>query len=853
MTSQGPTIMNTDYGKTSKELIEFVGQLRALGAHIDVELPRIVVIGNQSAGKSSLVEAISGISVPRDAGTCTRCPMECRLAHSSGEWSCQIKIRWEYDEGKDQRLEEVEEIEFGPLLTDKQEVEPMLRRAQAAVLRPGVDSSKFVNMTDADLQSKDKKSLRFSRNVVCVELTGPDLADLSFVDLPGIVQNADAEIVNLIEDLVNSYIKGNSLILVTMPMSDDIENQKAARLAQLADPAGSRTIGVMTKPDTLAAGSTKARDLWLEVLEGRRHPLRHGYFCTRQPDDDERLRGISPADARAAELAFFQNTVPWASSSHRHRFGTNNLVQNISKLLTQIIRESLPALLDQIAAQLETCNEQLRPLPPPITTEPTAFVVDLVTAFCNDLAQRIRGSPTHTQLVQNTRRTYESFKFTIRSSAPPFVPYQDEKHAPQDISQYVRVDANDRSARGKKYNGTVMYLEDVRRHISTSITRELPGNVPYAAKLALLQAFQQSWEKSMLQCFNEVQEMFKVAVAELIRLYFDRYSNLKAIVGPATNELVKSCTEKTVSQLRTVLQLETSPYTQNLHYLTTTRDGWLAKYKDARAGNRPAERVTPASAPIPASQPFSFRAPGTPAATEKAPAKPTGAPVPRKDAPAKAVRGQPSKPAATTSPFGGLAPAAKAASSQDEDESSDSSDEGESSEEEDSVPVKSAPASGSVAFAFGTPASTSRAPPQQQHESSEDKEKKAKLIKKTLANLVELGYEGISAEDLGKLNPPDEYEDELQVMAEVRAYFQVAYKRVIDYIPLSIDHHFLYAFADALPHELFTRLGLGAANAAARCDSYIAEDPTIVATRDELLAKKKRLENVQRALYDFGL
>ena len=122
-------------------------------------------------------------------------------------------------EGKDQRLEEVEEIEFGPLLTDKQEVEPMLRRAQAAVLRPGVDSSKFVNMTDADLQSKDKKSLRFSRNVVCVELTGPDLADLSFVDLPGIVQNADAEIVNLIEDLVNSYIKGNSLILVTMPMS----------------------------------------------------------------------------------------------------------------------------------------------------------------------------------------------------------------------------------------------------------------------------------------------------------------------------------------------------------------------------------------------------------------------------------------------------------------------------------------------------------------------------------------------------------------------------------------------------------------------------------------------------------
>ena len=66
----------------------------------------------------------------------------------------------------------------------------------------------------------------------------------------------------LVEDLVKSYISGTSLILVTLPMSgacccagigstvlnstmgiDDIENQKAARLAQLADPTGMRTIG----------------------------------------------------------------------------------------------------------------------------------------------------------------------------------------------------------------------------------------------------------------------------------------------------------------------------------------------------------------------------------------------------------------------------------------------------------------------------------------------------------------------------------------------------------------------------------------------------------------------------------
>ena len=39
---------------------------------VDIDLPMIAVIGSQSAGKSSLIESISGITLPRAAGTCTR-------------------------------------------------------------------------------------------------------------------------------------------------------------------------------------------------------------------------------------------------------------------------------------------------------------------------------------------------------------------------------------------------------------------------------------------------------------------------------------------------------------------------------------------------------------------------------------------------------------------------------------------------------------------------------------------------------------------------------------------------------------------------------------------------------------
>ncbi|KAJ6623842.1 hypothetical protein B0H10DRAFT_2186906 [Mycena sp. CBHHK59/15] len=44
---------------------------------------------------------------------------------------------------------------------------------------------------------------------------------------------------------------------------------------------------------TVGHRSTKSRALWLDVIEGRQHKLLHGYYCTWQPDDEERAKGIT--------------------------------------------------------------------------------------------------------------------------------------------------------------------------------------------------------------------------------------------------------------------------------------------------------------------------------------------------------------------------------------------------------------------------------------------------------------------------------------------------------------------------------------------------------------------------------
>ena len=59
---------NDDY----KKILEVMDKLRVFDASHELSLPQLVVCGEQSAGKSSVLEAISGIPFPRKGSQCTR-------------------------------------------------------------------------------------------------------------------------------------------------------------------------------------------------------------------------------------------------------------------------------------------------------------------------------------------------------------------------------------------------------------------------------------------------------------------------------------------------------------------------------------------------------------------------------------------------------------------------------------------------------------------------------------------------------------------------------------------------------------------------------------------------------------
>ena len=56
----------------TKNLLDIVDKLRSHGINRYINLPEIIVCGEQSSGKSSVLEAVSGVMFPSKDNLCTR-------------------------------------------------------------------------------------------------------------------------------------------------------------------------------------------------------------------------------------------------------------------------------------------------------------------------------------------------------------------------------------------------------------------------------------------------------------------------------------------------------------------------------------------------------------------------------------------------------------------------------------------------------------------------------------------------------------------------------------------------------------------------------------------------------------
>ena len=351
-------------GRGVKKLVQAVQALRHLGVEdLVLPLPKIVVVGDQSTGKSSLIEGMSEIKVPRSAGTCTRCPLEINLTEGTDEeWSCKVSIHQKYmytgQLGSSKAGKNVGRIEgatrsrpLGPwmqqqdsedfpfaTITTASEVEHVLFLAQMAVLNPRENPMKYANARGKP-RLPEVYQVKFSPNVIRLDICGLGLPNLSFTDLPGVINVSDvpeeAYLVDLVKNLVKGYVEAEDCInLLAIPMTDDPANSTASRLLRELK-ADCRTIGCLTKPDRLDV--KESLEQWIQILRGERFPLGFGYHVIKNNADPH----VDHATARDEEPAFFDEEEPWTStlSAYCERFGTLQLQTSLSQLLTAQIQK----------------------------------------------------------------------------------------------------------------------------------------------------------------------------------------------------------------------------------------------------------------------------------------------------------------------------------------------------------------------------------------------------------------------------------------------------------------------------------------------------------------------------------
>nr|CAH65930.1 OSIGBa0131J24.8 [Oryza sativa] len=335
--------MAASYNDQIRPLLDAVDRLRQLNVSQEgIQLPTIVVVGDQSSGKSSVLESLAGISLPRGQGICTRVPLVMRLQDAGDD--DEPALRLEYSGGR-------------VVATSEAEVADAINAATAEIAGCG-------------------KGISNAPITLVVRKKG--VPDLTLVDLPGItrvpVKGQPEDIYDQIAGIIKAYIAPReSIILNVLSATVDFPTCESIRMSQQVDRTGNRTLAVVTKSD-------KAPEGLLEKFTEDDVHVGLGYVCVRNRIGDETYK-----EAREAEAWLFAEH-PLLSRIDKSMVGVPTLARRLTQIQASIIARSLPDIVKQINDKLSRSSDELGQMPPELCT-----VADAVREFFR-IVKQVRAS-----------------------------------------------------------------------------------------------------------------------------------------------------------------------------------------------------------------------------------------------------------------------------------------------------------------------------------------------------------------------------------------------------------------------------------------------------------------------------
>jgi len=358
----------------TKKLIEIRQVLLSIDQSEALKLPSIVVIGSQSSGKSSVLEAIVGHEfLPKCVETSVS------LSKRKGRTADCICALCRGDNMVTRRPIELTLIHTPPTASRPNPVEygdfPALGISK-------VTDFGSIQKTLTDLNLSVPASQAVSDEPIDLRIYSPHVPDLTLIDLPGYIQLASMdqppELKEKISDLCEKYIQEPNIILAVCAADVDLANSPALRASRAVDPLGLRTIGVVTKMDLVPAAQGA------QILQGNRYPLHLGYVGVVCKPDKRPTRGGERPNLTGAVMEkedaffggenarFFQPPKAKAATGSGGLLGgaaakdegvlvgTGTLRSKLMKVLESSMAGSLHGITNAVQLELEAATYQFK-------------------------------------------------------------------------------------------------------------------------------------------------------------------------------------------------------------------------------------------------------------------------------------------------------------------------------------------------------------------------------------------------------------------------------------------------------------------------------------------------------------
>lgn len=431
------------------KLLDEIDKLRSQGISHYVSLPQLIVCGDQSSGKSSSLEAISGISFPTKDNLCTR-------------FATEVILR---------RARDVNVV----ISIVPSQTRPEAECKKLLGFRETLDSlQEFPSLVDKanDMMGISATGNAFSNDVLRVEVSGPDRPHLTIVDLPGLIHSENkvqtAADVALVLGMVRQYMENKrSIILAVISAKNDYANQIILKLAKEVDPTGGRTLGIITKPDTLSVGSESEAG-FVGLARNEDVNFRLGWHVLRNRDYESRNSTTEARDV--AEMLFFSQGI-WQDLP-RQAVGIITLRERLSKVLLEQIKAELPSLVDDIQNGVQDCQSKLAKLGGRRTTldEQRLFLLHISQSFqalCRAAVDGTYGDPFF-----GDPRLDEGYKKRLRAVVQNLnLEYAEKMRCKGHHREIVDI------LRWKR-DWTILrddFIDEIRELLKKSRGRELPG------------------------------------------------------------------------------------------------------------------------------------------------------------------------------------------------------------------------------------------------------------------------------------------------------------------------------------------------------------------------------------------